>query len=136
MERIGNSLTEWRSRTILARDRLKTRSVLDLRQSRGSMAKASANGKSAKGKRSPKGRGEDDAPPGLEGMLWRVDRLERQVQRLCELVREHAADADRLVQIVAEDHELLRQELLEKDPSTQRGKKLLRALNGKHRLLR
>ena len=100
------------------------------------MAKASANGKPAKGKRNSKGRGEDDAPPGLEGVQWRVDRLERQVQRLCELVREHAADADRLVQIVAEDHELLRQELLEKDPSAKGGKKLLQVPNGKHGLLR
>ena len=52
-------------------------------------------------------------PAGLRGMLWRVDRLERQVQRLSELVRQHAADADRLVQIVAEDREILWQELQE-----------------------
>lgn len=43
----------------------------------------------------------------LEDLRWRVERLERQVSRLSELVRQHAMDADRLVQIVAEDREVL-----------------------------
>ncbi len=50
--------------------------------------------------------------PSMKAVLWRLDRLERQVRTLSELVRDHAEDADRLVQIVAEDHEVLRQELL------------------------
>lgn len=48
----------------------------------------------------------------LGDLLWRIDRLERQVKRLTELVRDHAEDADRLVKIVAEDHEMLRRDLL------------------------
>jgi hypothetical protein len=48
----------------------------------------------------------------VEDVLWRLDRLERQVQTLSELVRDHAEDADRLVKIVAEDREVLRQQLL------------------------
>jgi hypothetical protein len=63
--------------------------------------------------------------------LWRIDRLERQVMRLSELVRAHAEDEDRLVRIVAEDHDVLRRELIAKDggkpngaarPKAQRGK--------------
>jgi len=52
------------------------------------------------------------ATKSLEDVLWRLDRLERQVQTLSELVRDHAEDADRLVRIVAEDREVLRQQLL------------------------
>jgi hypothetical protein len=48
----------------------------------------------------------------LDDVLWRLDRLERQVQTLSELVRDHAEDADRVVRIVAEDREVLRQQLL------------------------
>jgi hypothetical protein len=48
----------------------------------------------------------------LDDILWRLDRLERQVQTLSELVRDHAEDADRVVRIVAEDREVLRQQLL------------------------
>ncbi|MGH7260895.1 MAG: hypothetical protein ACREI9_09460 [Nitrospiraceae bacterium] len=47
-----------------------------------------------------------------QDILWRLDRLERQVHTLSELVRDHAEDADRLVRIVAEDREVLRRELL------------------------
>jgi hypothetical protein len=47
-----------------------------------------------------------------QDILWRLDRLERQVHTLSELVREHAEDADRLVRIVAEDRDVLRRELL------------------------
>jgi hypothetical protein len=52
------------------------------------------------------------APAGLQEMLWRLDRLERQVQKLSELVRDHAEDADRLVRIVAEDRDLLRRQMV------------------------
>ncbi len=48
----------------------------------------------------------------LADVIWRVNRLERQVRTLSELVRDHAEDADRLVTIVSEDHEALRRELV------------------------
>lgn len=51
-------------------------------------------------------------PAGFQEVLWRLDRLERQVQKLSELVRDHAEDADRVVRIVAEDRELLRRQML------------------------
>jgi len=47
-----------------------------------------------------------------QNLLWRIDRLERQVHTLSELVRDHAEDMDRLVRIVGEDREMLRRELL------------------------
>lgn len=55
--------------------------------------------------------GLDRTDPDLQSMMWRVERLERQIGKLSELIREHAVDADRLVQIVAEDREIIRQEL-------------------------
>jgi hypothetical protein len=48
----------------------------------------------------------------MQNLLWRIERLERQVHTLSELVREHAEDMDRLVRIVGEDREMLRRELL------------------------
>jgi len=48
----------------------------------------------------------------VQDILWRLDRLERQVHTLSELVRDHAEDADRLVRVVAEDREVLRREML------------------------
>jgi hypothetical protein len=48
----------------------------------------------------------------MQDILWRLDRLERQVHTLSELVRDHAEDADRVVRIVAEDRDVLRRELL------------------------
>lgn len=48
----------------------------------------------------------------LQDLIWRIDRLERQVHTLSELVREHAEDTDRIVRIVAEDRDVLRRELL------------------------
>lgn len=95
------------------------------------MAKGSATGKSVRGKRRLKAHKDGDASSSFEGMKWRVDRLERQIRRLSELVREHAADADRLVQIVAENRELLRQELMAKGSPTARNKKSDRSMNGK-----
>jgi hypothetical protein len=61
-------------------------------------------------------------------VLWRLERLERQVCTLSELVRDHAEDADRLVRIVAEDHEALRQELLQEHQEWRRKRE--RARNG------
>ncbi|MFO0730455.1 MAG: ABC transporter ATP-binding protein [Nitrospiraceae bacterium] len=43
-------------------------------------------------------------------MVWRLERLERQVQKLSELVREFAEDNDRLVRIVAEDRDVIRRD--------------------------
>jgi hypothetical protein len=51
--------------------------------------------------------------PGLKEVFWRLDRLERQVQKLVQLVRDHAEDEDRLVKIVAEDREVLRRQLVQ-----------------------
>jgi len=48
----------------------------------------------------------------MQNLLWRIDRLERQVHTLSELVRDHAEDMDHLVRIVGEDREMLRRELL------------------------
>ena len=80
------------------------------------MGKPSPNGKAVHRKRQPPS-GATVSSEKMKGMLWRVDRLERQVKRLSELVREHAEDADRLVQIVAEDREVLRQELMARGSS-------------------
>lgn len=63
------------------------------------------------------------APKSLEDVLWRLDRLERQVHALSELVRDHAEDADRVVRIVAEDREVLRQQLLRAHQARLRGRK-------------
>lgn len=59
-------------------------------------------------------RKETEMPSEWQQVLWRLDRLERQVQKLSELVRDHAEDEDRLVRIVAEDRDVLRRELLRK----------------------
>jgi len=58
-----------------------------------------------------------------QGILWRLDRLERQVRTLSELVRDHAEDADRLVRIVGEDHEVLRRQLLREHQEALRDRK-------------
>ncbi len=76
------------------------------------MAKRSTTKTSAQGRNQTKDAIQDVNSLDLQDMLWRVERLERQVRRLSELVREHAVDADRLVQIVAEDREMLRRALL------------------------
>ncbi len=62
----------------------------------------------------------------LKDILWRLDRLERQLQKLSELVRDHAEDADRLVRIVAEDREAIRRQLLRKHHEKIRVRKHLR----------
>ncbi|MBI4400473.1 MAG: hypothetical protein HY581_02435 [Nitrospirae bacterium] len=67
----------------------------------------------------------------LQSILWRLDRLERQVQTLSELVRDHAEDADRLVRIVAEDRDVLRRELLREHQAKVRVRKFTRPTNSK-----
>lgn len=64
---------------------------------------------------------------GAREILWRLDRLERQVKTLSELVRDHAEDADRLVKIVGEDHEMLRRRLLSEHQETIRRRRHLRS---------
>jgi hypothetical protein len=71
------------------------------------------------------------AKPLLQSLLWRLDRLERQVRTLSELVRDHAEDEDRLVQIVGEDHEVLRQELLGEHQTKSLARKRPRSVSSK-----
>lgn len=70
-------------------------------------------------------------PTALQDVLWRLDRLERQVRMLSELVRDHAEDADRLVRIVAEDRDVLRRELLREHQAKLRVRKRERAAGSK-----
>lgn len=74
--------------------------------------------------------------PFLQSLLWRVDRLERQVRTLSELVRDHAEDADRLVRIVSEDHEVLRRELVQEHRELLRLRKRARQRSSKLGLAR
>ena len=73
------------------------------------MPKKSSSGKSGRVVRLPP---RPDPASVVQDIIWRLDRLERQVHTLSELVRDHAEDADRVVRIVAEDREVLRRELL------------------------
>ena len=63
--------------------------------------------------------------------LWRIERLEFQLQKLTELVRDHAEDVDRLVRIVAEDRNVIRQQLLRKHHEKVRVRKHLRDSHSK-----
>lgn len=65
------------------------------------------------------------------GFRWRLEHLESQMQKLSELVRDHAEDVDRLVRIVAEDRNAIRQQLLRKHQAQVRVRKQLRASNSK-----
>ncbi len=91
------------------------------------MARTIPSKKPLRNRARPRGKREDENPLDIHGMAWRVNRLERQVRLLSELVREHAADADRLVRIVAEDREILRQELLKQTSLPRRRENLLGA---------
>jgi hypothetical protein len=70
-------------------------------------------------------------PESQESLLWRLEHLESQMQKLSELVRDHAEDVDRLVRIVAEDRNAIRQQLLRKHHEQVRVRKHLRASNSK-----
>lgn len=63
-----------------------------------------------------------------QNMAWRLEKLEEQIQKLSELVRDHAEDMDRLVRIVAENQDLVRQQLLRKHHEKVRVRKHLREL--------
>lgn len=71
------------------------------------------------------------APETQEALLWRLEHLESQMQKLSELVRDHAEDVDRLVRIVAEDRNAIRRQLLRKHHEQVRVRKHLRASNSK-----
>jgi uncharacterized protein YllA (UPF0747 family) len=59
-------------------------------------------------------------------MAWRLEKLEEQIQKLSELVRDHAEDMDRLVRIVAENQDVVRRQLLRKHHEKVRVRKHLR----------
>ncbi len=63
----------------------------------------------------------------IQDALSRLERLEAQMQKLSELVRDHAEDVDRLVRIVAEDRNTIRRQLLRKHHERVRVRKHLRA---------
>ncbi|OQW37418.1 MAG: hypothetical protein A4E19_13515 [Nitrospira sp. SG-bin1] len=65
----------------------------------------------------------------LRNMAWRLEKLEGQIQKLSELVRDHAEDMDRLVRIVAENQEVVRRQLLRKHHEKVRVRKHLREAN-------
>lgn len=67
----------------------------------------------------------------LNDMAWRLERVEGQLAKLSELVREHAEDVDRLVRIVAEDRDVIRRQLLRKHHEKVRVRKHLREANSK-----
>jgi len=70
----------------------------------------------------------------MKDIMWRLERLERQVQKLSELVRDHAEDNDRLVRIVAEDRDVIRRELLRKHEHKVRVRRHLRDVSSKNGL--
>ncbi len=74
-----------------------------------------------------------DKPSGnpVNDVAWRLERLEGQMQKLSELVRDHAEDMDRLVRIVAENSDILRRQLLRKHHEKVRVRKHLRATDSK-----
>lgn len=72
------------------------------------------------------------AADSLQDALWRLERLESQMQKLSELVRDHAEDVDRLVRIVAEDRNTIRRQLLRKHHEQVRVRKHLRATNSRN----
>ena len=67
----------------------------------------------------------------LNDMAWRLERLEGQLKKLSELVREHAEDVDRLVRIVGEDRDVIRRQLLRKHHEKVRVRKHLQDRDSK-----
>jgi len=61
----------------------------------------------------------------------RLERLEEQMQKLSELVRDHAEDMDRLVRIVAENRDVIRQQLVRKHHEHVRVRKHLRDVDSR-----
>ncbi len=79
----------------------------------------------------PGNRGPKKTATPLNDVAWRLERLEGQLQKLSELVREHAEDVDRLVRIVAEDRDVIRRQLLRKHHEKVRVRKHMREANSK-----
>ena len=67
----------------------------------------------------------------LSDVRWRLERLEGQMRKLSELVRDHAEDMDRLVRIVAENSEIIRRQLLQKHHEKVRVRNHLREVDFK-----
>jgi hypothetical protein len=67
----------------------------------------------------------------MNDLTWRLERLEGQMQKLSELVRDHAEDMDRLVSIVAENREIIRRQLLRKHHEKVRVRKHLRDVDSR-----
>ena len=65
----------------------------------------------------------------LRNVAWRLEKLEGQIQKLSELVRDHAEDMDRLVKIVAENSDIIRRQLLRKHHEKVRVRKHLREVD-------
>ena len=68
----------------------------------------------------------EKSPDPVRNMAWRLEKLEEQIQKLSELVRDHAEDMDRLVRIVAENQDVVRRQLLRKHHEKVRVRKHLR----------
>lgn len=79
----------------------------------------------------PVTKGAGNATLSLSEMAWRLERVEGQLQKLSELVREHAEDVDRLVRIVGEDRDAIRRQLLRKHHEKVRVRKHLRETDSK-----
>jgi hypothetical protein len=77
------------------------------------------------------GRTSNRSSDSLKDMVWRLERLESQLRKLTELVRDHAEDVDRLVRIVAEDRDVIRRQLLRKHQEKVRVRKHLRDASAK-----
>ena len=73
----------------------------------------------------------DQSSDPLRNMAWRLEKLEAQIQKLSELVRDHAEDMDRLVRIVAENQDVVRRQLLRKHHEKVRVRKHLREIDPK-----
>ncbi|BFU96725.1 MAG: conserved protein of unknown function [Nitrospira sp.] len=86
---------------------------------------------SSLGKRAAAAGAKQSEATSLQNTLWRLERLEAQMQKLSELVRDHAEDVDRLVRIVAEDRNTIRRQLLRKHHEQVRVRKHLRSANAK-----
>ncbi len=79
----------------------------------------------------PSPKSANKAGESLNDMAWRLERVEGQLAKLSELVREHAEDVDRLVRIVAEDRDVIRRQLLRKHHEKVRVRKHLREADSK-----
>lgn len=73
----------------------------------------------------------ENSSESLRNMAWRLEKLEEQIQKLSELVRDHAEDMDRLVRIVGENQDVVRRQLLRKHHEKVRVRKHLREVDSR-----